>query len=146
MAKFIYRMQNILDIKYKLEDQAKTQVAIAKHKLEEEMTILHELRERKASYEEQLRGNMVTRLNILTIRELESGIEILKDKIALQKREVEKARKRYEAAMDNLKNLMIERKTHEKLKENKFEEFVKELNDEENKVNDELVSFKYNNN
>ena len=46
--------------------------------------------------------------------------------------------------MDNLKNLMIERKTHEKLKENKFEEFVKEVNDEENKVTDELVSFKYN--
>ncbi|MBQ3061940.1 MAG: flagellar export protein FliJ [Lachnospiraceae bacterium] len=145
MAKFIYRMQNILDIKYKLEDQAKTQVALARQKLEEEMNVLHELRERKKDYEEQLRGNIVTKLNILTIRELESGIEILKDKISVQKKEVEKARKRYEAAMDNLKNLMIERKTHEKLKENKFEEFVKEINDEENKTTDELVSFKYNN-
>lgn len=144
MAKFIYKMQNILDIKYKLEDQAKTQVALARQKLEEEKLALKTLEGRKEEYEDQLRGNIVTKLNIVTIRELENGIEILKDKIALQIREVEKATKRYNAAMDNLKNLMIERKTHEKLKENKFEEFVKEVNDEENKVTDEMVSFKYN--
>ncbi len=144
MAKFIYKMQNILDIKYKLEDQAKTQVALARQKLEEEKCILQELQAKKDDYEDRLRGNIVTKLNVVTIRELENGIEIFKEKIALQIREVEKATKRYNAAMDNLKNLMIERKTHEKLKENKFEEFVKEVNDEENKVTDELVSFKYN--
>lgn len=144
MAKFIYKMQNILDIKYKLEEQAKTQVAVAKQKLDEEERILQELFDKKHEYEERLRGNIVTKLNIVTIRELENGIEIFKEKIVHQKREVEKAHKRYLAAMDNLKNVMIERKTHEKLKENKFEEFVKEVNDEENKVIDELVSFKYN--
>lgn len=144
MAKFIYKMQNILDIKYKLEEQAKSQVAVAKQKLDEEQAILQGLYEKKEEYENRLRGNIVTKLNIITIRELENGIEIFKDKIVQQKREVEKANKRYLAAMDNLKNVMIERKTHEKLKENKFEEFVKEVNDEENKEIDELVSFKYN--
>lgn len=144
MARFIYKMQNILDIKYKLEEQAKTQVALARQRLEEQENILQMLREKKAYYEERLRGNIVTSLDILTIRELETGIEIYKEKIEEQIKEVKKAQKRYDAAMDNLKNLMIERKTHEKLKENKFEEFVKEVNDEENKVADELVSFKYN--
>ena len=144
MAKFIYKMQNILDIKYKLEDQAKSQVAMAKQKLDEEESILQGLYIKKEDYENRLRGNIVTKLNIITIRELENGIEIFKDKIVQQKREVEKANKRYLAAMDNLKNIMIERKTHEKLKENKFEEFVKEVNNEENKEIDELVSFKYN--
>ena len=133
-----------MDIKYKLEDQAKSQVAMAKQKLDEEESILQGLYIKKEDYENRLRGNIVTKLNIITIRELENGIEIFKDKIVQQKREVEKANKRYLAAMDNLKNIMIERKTHEKLKENKFEEFVKEVNNEENKEIDELVSFKYN--
>ncbi len=145
MAKFIYRMQNILDIKYKLEDQAKTQVALARQKLEEEQSVLKAMEEKKEGYENRLRGNIVEKLNVITIRELETGIDILKEKIQIQQKEVIKANKRYEAAMDNLKNLMIERKTHEKLKENKFEEFVKEVNDEENKITDELVSFRYNN-
>ena len=39
---------------------------------------------------------------------------------------------------------MVERKTQEKLKENAFEIFKKELIEVENKENDELVSFKYN--
>ena len=33
MAKFVYKMQNILEIKYKLEDQAKTNYANARAKL-----------------------------------------------------------------------------------------------------------------
>lgn len=41
---------------------------------------------------------------------------------------------------------MVDRKTHEKLKENEFEEFKSELNSIEKKEIDELVSFKYNNN
>ena len=40
---------------------------------------------------------------------------------------------------------MIERKTHEKLKEKAFEDFQKELKATEAKEIDELVSFTYNN-
>jgi flagellar FliJ protein len=39
---------------------------------------------------------------------------------------------------------MIDRKTHEKLKENEFEEFKIELNNQEKKEIDELVSFTHN--
>ena len=41
---------------------------------------------------------------------------------------------------------MIERKTYEKLKENAFEDFKKEIEVAEQKEIDELVSFKFNNN
>jgi flagellar FliJ protein len=40
---------------------------------------------------------------------------------------------------------MVDRKTHEKLKEHKFEEFKRELAVEENKEIDQLVSYKFNN-
>ena len=36
MAKFFYRMQNILNLKYKLEDQAKMEFAVARRRLTEE--------------------------------------------------------------------------------------------------------------
>ena len=47
MAKFTYRMQNILNIKYKLETQAKTAFSIAAAKLDLEEEKLEGLRHRK---------------------------------------------------------------------------------------------------
>ena len=51
MAKFVYRMQNILDIKMKLEDQAKISFSQANSKLLEEQQKLQEILVRKAGYE-----------------------------------------------------------------------------------------------
>ena len=39
---------------------------------------------------------------------------------------------------------MIDRKTHEKLKDNEFQVFLQELNEQEKKEIDELVSFQHN--
>ena len=48
MSKFIYRMQNILNVKYKLEDQAKTEFMMANRTLQEEENKLEILEKRKA--------------------------------------------------------------------------------------------------
>ena len=50
MAKFIYRMQNILDIKYKLEEVAKIEYAEAVSRLTEEEARLEKLKERRYGY------------------------------------------------------------------------------------------------
>lgn len=47
MAKFIYRMQNILDIKYKLEEQAKQHYMEVRRKLNEAEGILAHLEKEK---------------------------------------------------------------------------------------------------
>ena len=47
MAKFIYRMQSILDIKTKMEEQAKMEFAAAKMRLDEEEEKLQVLQDRK---------------------------------------------------------------------------------------------------
>ena len=51
MAKFTYRMQNILDIKIKLENQAKIAYATASRQLAEEQEKLREILMRRAGYE-----------------------------------------------------------------------------------------------
>ena len=51
MAKFRYRMQSILDIKMKLEIQAKQEFSSAKAALDEELDKMVKLQKRKAGYE-----------------------------------------------------------------------------------------------
>ena len=51
-----------------------------------------------------------------------------------------------EKAREELGEAMKDRKVHEKLKEKAFDEFKLELNDQEKKEIDEVVSFNYNDN
>ena len=89
MAKFIYRMQNILDIKYKLEEQAKQEYMAVQARLNEEQDKLHALEARKAAY-------------------------------------------------------FAQRKIHPHHREQTFQVFLQELNQEEMKEIDQLISYQYN--
>ena len=64
MAKFIYRIQNILDIKYKLEEQAKQEYMTVQARLNEEKERLQDLEDRKAAYFTQYRILLQERLDI----------------------------------------------------------------------------------
>jgi flagellar FliJ protein len=57
---------------------------------------------------------------------------------------VHKAELELNEARQKLNEVMIERKTHEKLREKAFEQFKEELKQVESKEIDELVSFTYN--
>lgn len=146
MAKFIYTMQNILDIKYKLEEQQKTEFSLARHKLTKEEKKLEDLNIKKQKYQQELKMQMQSLLNIQDIKWYEEAVETMKYKIKIQMLMVKRAENELEAARVKLTEIMVDRKTHEKLKENEFEEFKNELNSIESKEIDELVSFKYNNN
>ena len=143
MKKFSYQMQNILNLKSKLEEQEKNNYSIAKMKLNEEEEKLFVFEQRKAGYEENLREAMSSKLNVLQLRRYEEAIETMKDRIKTQKNVVRKAEQMVDLAMQKLNLAIIERKTHEKLKELKLEEYKKEFNEGEMKEIDELVSFKY---
>lgn len=144
MAKFLYRMQNILDIKYKLETQAKTEFSIAATVLNKEEEKLEMLRQRKRAYERRARELASGRLDFLEIRLNRTGIENTKDAIRKQILAVHVAERNLENARKHLQDVMTERKTHEILKDKAFEEFKKEVEKEEGKAVDELVSFTHN--
>lgn len=145
MARFRYKMQNILDIKYKLEDQAKTAFSTAAAKLMEEEEKMQQLRNRKASYEEEARVLAMNRLNIPKIKQCKAAIEAIKEAIRNQAVAVHIAQRNLESARVHLNEVMTDRKTHEKLKEKAFEVFKQELEEEETKSIDELVSYKFKN-
>lgn len=143
MAKFLYKMQSILDVKEKLESQAKIEYSIANNKLLEEEEKLRKFQKKKSGYERQYRLKMEDILDIQEINLLLRSIDIMKEIIKQQSVAVIIARKNLEAARQKLQREMQERKTHEKLKEHAFENFLTELNMAENKEIDELVSYQY---
>ena len=143
MKKFSYRMQNILNMKQKLEEQEKSNYAQAQAKLAAEQKKLESLKERKCFYEERLRENVGKRLVILEMRQNQDAIESLKLFIKQQTIMVKKAEQNVEVASKRLQQAMSERKAQEKLRENAFELYKKEFDAEERKEIDELVSFQH---
>lgn len=143
MAKFIYRMQSILDIKSKLETQARMDYAAARMALNEEEEKLKALYFRKDGYEREAARLLQDELHVRDILDNQNAILRMDDYIAQQKIQVSFAMQRLEKEREKLQEIMQERKTHEKLKEKAFEEFRLEENAAENKMIDELTSYTY---
>lgn len=144
MAKFTYKMQNILNVKYKLETQAKTSFSLAAAKLNREEEKLEGLHQRKQGYEAQAKKLVSDKLDFQAIKVNRIAIETMKGEIRNQVVAVHVAERNLESARQRLQDVMIERKTHEILREKAFDEFKKELEKEESKAVDELVSFTHN--
>jgi len=145
MTKFVYKMENILGIKYKIEEQAKTTYGSARMRFTQEEDKLNALKQKVIMYLENLSNLMHSTLKILKIKQCQEAIEITKVHIKLQQIAVKKAEQQLETARIRLNAAMLERKTHEKLKDKAFEIFMLEYEAEQRKEVDELVSFKYNN-
>lgn len=144
MAKFSYRMQSILNIKWKLENQAKAAYGAAQQRYQEQQDKLSQMILRRNRYEKELKSLMEGALDMRSIKEAKDAVDSMKVLIRRQMMEVHKAELELEAARKALSDVMQERKMHEKLKEKAFEEFKKELLYEEGKEIDGLVSYTYN--
>ena len=132
-----------MSVKTKLEDQAKAEYGIETMKLREEEHKLMLLENRKSGFEQQLFEAVSDRLVILSIKRLEDSVENLKYNIKLQIIVIRKQEERVAQARAKLDNAMKERKIYEKLKEKAFEEFKAEVNAQEQKEIDQLVSFRF---
>ena len=126
MARFVFSMESILQIKLKLEDQAKAEYAVQMAQLQREQEKLEALQKHKEEVQAQLRRQISAVLDLLRIRQLEDGVENIKYNISLQKMVVFNQQKQVTKAREKLNEAMKERKTYEKLKENAFEDFKKE--------------------
>ena len=143
MAKFTYRMQSILDIRYQLETQAKMEFGRAQMRLMEEEEKLKKLIDRKEAYLEEGRKMRSDALHVDDLRDNRNAVLIMDEMIEAQKVQVAHAEKAVAAARLKLQEAMQERKMHEKLKEKAFEQYMYEENAAEGKAVDELTSYTY---
>jgi flagellar FliJ protein len=143
MARFRYRLQNVLNIKEKMEDQAKQEFSTARMLLDDEEEKLMSLKQKKSTYEEKAKELLSGKLNVREIETNKNAILVMDNYIAAQRIQVDKARHRLENARERMTVAMQERKTQETLREKAFEEFLREENRAESKVIDELTSYTY---
>lgn len=143
MAKFNYKLQSVLDIKQKLENQEKIAYGLASAKVQEEQECLQKLMIQKAGYDKKAKTLVEGKIDVQEINICRKAIETMKTRIRAQMIEVHKAEKQLEIVRRRLNDVMIERKTYEKLREKKFEEYMQELVLEEKKEVDDLVSYTY---
>lgn len=143
MAKFVYRMQSILNLKLKTEAQAKAEFGIAKHALDVENDKLDALNREKEVYAEE---GLKLRQDALKVREIINNrnyIEQLDNIIEEQKENIIKAENNLDVVRQKLTKEMQERKMQEKLREKAFDEYLTEEKEAEAVENDQRNSFVY---
>lgn len=135
MAKFLYSMQNVLDIKERLETQAKTEYAEMNNRLFIEEETMKRLGKRLDSYENLARSSASERLDIMEMRRCNEAIDIIKNQMTQQAVRIRIAQRNVDNAMKKLTEAVQDRKIHEKLKEKAFEQFKLDINAQEKKMN-----------
>lgn len=143
MARFIFSMQNILNMKEKLEDQAKNDFAHANLRLQEAIAEREALERRLDTEKQKLQQDVSAALDITRIRQRENAVEILRMYVRQQTLVVLQRQKEVEVAREHLNEAMKEKKTFEKLREKAFDAFLEEEKQREQKEVDELVSYRY---
>ena len=143
MARFIFSLQNSLNMKEKLEDQAKNDFAHANLRLQEAVAEREALEQRLDAEKQKLQQDISAALDIGKIRQRENAVEILRMYVRQQTLVVLQREKEVEVAREQLNEAMKERKTFEKLREKAFDAFLEEEKQREQKEVDELVSYRY---
>ncbi len=143
MAKFVFRLQSVLNIKVRLEQQQRLSFAAANKKLLEEEEKLSVLYRRKEGYEDVAREDRGSTLVVSDIIETNNCISTMNTFIEDQKAVIEQCKDMVEKERIKLVEAMRERKTYERLREKAFEEFVQEENHAQSIENDEHSSFVY---
>jgi flagellar FliJ protein len=144
MARFVYRMQSVLNIKQQTENQTKMEFALAQNELNEQLDILDEYVKRKERYlkeAEELRNEDSLKLqDILDNQYATAQMDVM---IKQQSMVVKQYEERVEKVRVKLTRNVQERKMQESLRERAFAEFLEEQKQEEAKENDQRSSFTY---
>ncbi|MBR3103884.1 MAG: flagellar export protein FliJ [Lachnospiraceae bacterium] len=143
MAKFNYRMQNILQLKEKMEEQERNNFAARRRALTEEEEKLQALIDKRNAVAEEGRRLRQTVIDVRSIRENEDMQRFTEEQVKQQRIKVRVAEKSLDAARIKMQEAVQERKIHEKMREKAFERFIAEMNAAEVKEIDELTSYVY---
>ncbi len=144
MAKFVYRMQSVLNIKLQTENQTKMEFAVAQAELNNQLDLLQEYITRKENYlkeAEELRNEEKLKLqDILDNQYATAQMDVM---IKQQNMVVKQYEDRVEKVRVKLARNIQERKMQETLRDRAFAEFLEEEKQAEAKENDQRSSFTY---
>ncbi len=144
MAKYTYRLQSLINIKEKLEEQKKNELAVENNKLNQEKQVLTELYQEMSSTLDKQEKEQKQSINAIQLQLYINYTDKLKIEIKQQLDKVEKQEKKTEEVRLELLEYTKAKKSLEKLKEKDYENYLEEEKRAEQKLVDEIVSYKYN--
>ncbi len=145
MAKFKFSLRNYLDLKEKIEEQKKMEYGRALNKLEQEKQKKERMVEERNAEISNFREDIMQAVKPATIRMHNDYIGALKHRIKEQEVVVKGAQRHTEGKRLELVKAVQDRKMLEALKDKAYTEYIREEKLAEQKVVDEIVSYKYNN-
>lgn len=143
MAKFVFKMQSLLNIKAQMEESLKNELGKAVQKLELEKNRLIQLEEEQNDCINNLNSKTSQGILVSKIQQYNSYISLLKRKMKIQKENINYAQNIVDKYREQLIKMMQEKEMLEKLKEKKYKDYLLEKSKEDQKLNDEVVSYKY---
>lgn len=142
MAKFKFRLQTVLNYKTQQEENKKNELGKAIQQLEAEKKKLRILEGQLAKlvneFNESAKKTTVTKLI-----EYNGFLSVLNKRIKAQKENVNLKAQIVDKIREELLEAVKERKILDKLKEKKLQEFFIETKKDEQKINDEIVSYNF---
>jgi flagellar FliJ protein len=143
MAKFVFKLQPVLNLKQQKEESKKNELGKAIQRLEAEKRTLAGLENSLTAAVNEF-NEKTKKTTVHELIEYNEYISLLNSKIRTQKENVNNAASYVDKVREELLSAVKERKILEKLKEKKHEEYMTEQKKLEQKTNDEIVSYKHN--
>lgn len=138
MESFKFRLQNVLDLKLKNEDQSKIKYSKAQN---EKRMVEEELRTLESNYEKY--SNDIDVEDAVERKIASNYLTFISTMIDKTNNELNEKKLRENEARLDLLNKQIERKSLEKLRENKYSSYKKMVDQKEQAINDEFGIYSY---
>ena len=142
---FRFKLQRLLDLKLKQEDEKKNQIATLMQAIKTKEDELEALISEKKQKEFSLNDNRKRGISILEIRNINQYLLFLDKKINTLRIEIRSMESNLNQKRQEYLELQKERKTFEKLKEKDYEKYLYNEKKEEEKMIDQIVTFNKNN-
>lgn len=146
MARFKFNLENVLNIKVKMEEQKKMELGNANKILVNLQEELLEIDAQRVQYINDFYEEKGKVLKAFDLAKLNKYIKFYNDRMKEQKIKINQAECVVEEKREELKQALFEKKKYEVLKERAYERYAEEEKQEENKIVDEIINYKYRSN
>lgn len=145
MSKFTFRLQSVLNVKQQIEDSLKNELSKAVHRLEEEKSVLASIEKEMENHVNEVNSLSVKGVAVEKLREFNSYFLLLRTRSMHQKENINIAQKNVDKYREELLAVAQQRQMFEKLREKKYQEYLKNENKAEQSLVDERISYNYSN-
>ena len=143
MGKFVFQMQQLLNIKRQLQKSKENELSIALKRIEDEENNLKNVTNAVESHMDGMKNKMLTGVSVNVLKQYGEYLSVLQLNVKKQKKVVNDVKSIADRIREELIEVSKEKKVLEILREKKFEEYkIEEQKKEELEVG-EIVSYKY---